>query len=99
MSGGLHCETEVVGCMLYPCQNGGTCINRVNGYTCMCPPPFTDPHCQTRVDECIPNPCLNGGMCTIGVDGYSCDCQPEFSGDHCEIKIDTIGTDAGTCIR
>ena len=30
-----------------PCQNGGTCIDQVNGYQCQCAPGYTDLQCQT----------------------------------------------------
>lgn len=35
-------------CASGPCQNGGSCINSINGYMCACPPGYTNKECQTR---------------------------------------------------
>ena len=34
-------------CASAPCQNGGTCVDQVNGYLCQCAPGYTDLQCQT----------------------------------------------------
>ena len=34
-------------CASGPCQNGGSCIDQVNGYQCQCSPGYTDLQCQT----------------------------------------------------
>ena len=34
-------------CASAPCQNGGTCVDQVNGYLCQCAPGYTDLECQT----------------------------------------------------
>ena len=33
---GSYCENDLNTCRSSPCQNGGTCINGVNGFTCTC---------------------------------------------------------------
>lgn len=33
---GQHCDLEKNECQSNPCQNGGTCVDRHNGYTCQC---------------------------------------------------------------
>ena len=38
-------------CQVKPCKNAGVCINRPNGYTCMCPPGAEGRQCQNS--ECI----------------------------------------------
>ena len=34
---GEHCELDYDDCEENKCQNGGQCIDAVNGYTCVCP--------------------------------------------------------------
>ena len=38
---GQNCSTNVDDCANHMCQNGGTCRDGVNKYTCQCPPEFT----------------------------------------------------------
>ena len=33
-------------CSASACMNGGTCIDRVNNYTCLCPSGFTGSNCD-----------------------------------------------------
>jgi len=49
---GDDCSVRAVGghCNLRKCKNGGTCVERLNGYDCICTPQFTGPHCG--VDKC-----------------------------------------------
>jgi hypothetical protein len=75
-------------CAPNPCQNGATCQNLANGFTCACPPGFTGATCQTNIDDCSGSPCLNGGACTDGVNSYSCACPPGFIGANCQTNID-----------
>jgi len=41
MLAGARCETDVDECASNPCENGGICEDRVNGYICRCPRGFT----------------------------------------------------------
>ena len=34
-------------CDSSPCENGGTCTDGINGYTCTCADGYTDTHCET----------------------------------------------------
>ena len=34
-------------CASNPCQNGGTCTDAVNGYSCACVAGYVDNECQT----------------------------------------------------
>ena len=70
-----------------PCENGGTCTDLVNAYSCACVPGFTDANCTTNIDECDPDSCENGGTCTDMVNAYSCLCILDFSGDTCDSKL------------
>ena len=56
-------------CTSNPCVNGGTCVDRVNGFNCSCGEGYSGDFCQIRLWEavCSPKVC-EGGMC---VDEYS----------------------------
>jgi len=76
-----HCSPD-------PCENGGTCENNSNSYTCQCQPGFTGDRCETQIDNCAAAPCQNGGVCTNGVNSYTCQCAPGYTGTNCESVID-----------
>ena len=40
-------ETDVNECASMPCQNNGTCIDDINGFTCNCTSAFTGAVCET----------------------------------------------------
>lgn len=59
------CDTEVDLCYSDPCANGGNCVRREGGYTCVCSPEFTGINCETRIDSlpaCATDHC-EGGSC------------------------------------
>ena len=41
--------TDINECDSNPCQNGGTCTDGVNGYTCGCADGYTGTHCETGI--------------------------------------------------
>ncbi|XP_072912069.1 fibulin-7 isoform X1 [Hemitrygon akajei] len=41
--------SEINECTSNPCQNGGTCVDAVNRYTCICPSLWTGSHCEYPV--------------------------------------------------
>lgn len=63
---GKNCEENIDDCPGNLCENGATCIDIINGYTCACPPRFTGEFCGEDVDECSirPSVCQNGATCT-----------------------------------
>jgi hypothetical protein len=85
-----------------PCENGGSCIDLVNAYTCDCAPGFSGFNCEINDDECAPTPCQNGGACTDGDNGYSCDCLEGFGGVDCETDYNECAfntcLNGGTCV-
>jgi len=37
--------TDTDECLSNPCENGGTCVNKINEFECVCPPPITGTTC------------------------------------------------------
>ncbi|XP_010605410.1 cubilin [Fukomys damarensis] len=74
-----------------PCQNGGTCLNLVNGFFCICPSEWEGPLCSTDVNECVtysgtPLSCQNGATCVNTAGSYSCTCRPDTYGPQCALR-------------
>lgn len=82
-------------CKSSPCQNGATCLNTGDYYSCICKEGFEGPHCQHDVDDCSPQPCLNGGRCVDGVNWFLCECAPGFAGPDCRINVNECAS--GPC--
>ncbi|XP_068719980.1 uncharacterized protein [Montipora capricornis] len=89
--------SDINECVPNPCANGGSCVDGVNNYSCICPVGYTGDLCETDIDECVPNPCANGGSCVDGVYNYSCICQVGYTGDLCETDIDECSTNSHNC--
>uniref|UniRef100_A0A3Q0SC79 Crumbs cell polarity complex component 2a n=1 Tax=Amphilophus citrinellus TaxID=61819 RepID=A0A3Q0SC79_AMPCI len=88
-----NCSVNIDECESEPCQNGGICEDKINGYTCTCPVGFLGELCEVNIDECESQPCQNGGWCEDGRATYTCHC-PEADGDelpwgghHCNLKL------------
>ncbi len=95
-------DTGIDDCDDDPCQNGGTCVDDVAGYTCICGAGFAGATCATNIDDCAPNPCLNSGTCIDGVASYTCTCATGFTGTTCATNIDDCAGEpcenGGTCV-
>uniref|UniRef100_A0A671FAB0 Fibulin-7 n=1 Tax=Rhinolophus ferrumequinum TaxID=59479 RepID=A0A671FAB0_RHIFE len=91
-----HC-TDISECSSQLCQNGGTCVEGVNQYKCICPPGRTGNRCQqqaqTDVNECElygqearPRLCMHACVNTPG--SYRCACPSGYrtlpDGKSCE---------------
>ena len=45
---GVNCDYNVNECASSPCQNGGTCVDGVNGYYCNCPTNYGGTNCEVE---------------------------------------------------
>lgn len=72
------------------CQNGGTCKEGPQNFTCVCPEGFTGPYCDQDVNECArkPNVCQNMATCVNNLGGYQCMCVNGWTGHDCSINVD-----------
>ncbi|XP_053397800.1 neurogenic locus notch homolog protein 1-like isoform X1 [Mercenaria mercenaria] len=94
--------TEIDECASNPCENGGTCVDALNSYSCNCVAGYMDTNCETDINECAGNPCQNGGTCTDGINSYTCACVAGFDGNDCENNINECSSNpcqnGGTCL-
>lgn len=74
---------------LSSCFNGGTCVDGINAFTCLCPPGFTGSYCQHDINECDSRPCLHGGTCQDSYGTYKCTCPQGYTGLNCQVRGDT----------
>nr|XP_033495310.1 cubilin [Epinephelus lanceolatus] len=105
----LESTVHRVSCSSNLCQNGGTCLNLLNSYHCVCPNNWAGPNCTTDVNECQVyagtfQGCQNGATCVNTPGSFTCSCSPEWSGTLCTVRFDdcrNAGQDLcvhGTCI-
>lgn len=97
-------------CESQPCQHGGTCLNLINGYHCLCPSNWEGNDCDVDVNECrnfagTDLGCQNGAACINKPGYYECLCRSGWFGLHCTRKAkDCSGGDFemcghGTCLK
>ncbi|XP_065070650.1 fibropellin-1-like isoform X7 [Rhopilema esculentum] len=98
---GYEC-LDIDECESSPCQNGGTCSNDINKYTCTCKAGFEGTNCQTDTNECASSPCQNGGTCVDGVNQYTCTCAAGYEGTLCQTDTNECASspcqNGGTCV-
>ena len=76
-----------------PCLFGGTCIDGLDDFMCICPAWYSGLTCSERIDPCLSHStCANNGSCLTNYDvkpfGYTCKCLPGFNGQMCEMNVD-----------
>ncbi|XP_024272991.1 protein crumbs homolog 2 [Oncorhynchus tshawytscha] len=86
---GILC-TAADQCLSSPCQNGGTCLDYMGNYTCLCPRwpvHYTGKECKELYDPCVYDaPCTNCTS-TLGTGVYTCHCLVGFAGTNCTLNI------------
>eukprot|EP00057_Strongylocentrotus_purpuratus_P020002 XP_011674476.1 PREDICTED: uncharacterized protein LOC754362 [Strongylocentrotus purpuratus] len=72
---------------LTPCQNGGTCVDKLRSYTCLCLEDYEGINCEKFIDLCNNESCENGGSCATVNRTTHCSCPDRFFGEFCELEI------------
>lgn len=80
-------------CSSNPCQNGGTCLNLLDAFHCICPDNWQGPSCNVDVNECqiyagTTQGCQNGATCVNTPGSFTCTCPAEWHGPHCTSHYD-----------
>ena len=85
-----RCQHLIDDCSDAPCQNGGTCVDEIEGFTCQCRPGYVGLQCEAEIDECQSNPCNPVGTeeCVDMDNMFKCKCRPGFVGQMCETNVD-----------
>ncbi|XP_072376666.1 protein jagged-2 [Diabrotica undecimpunctata] len=83
---GKYCHENINDCKINPCENGGTCVDKVNAFQCICIEGWEGALCSINTDDCSPNPCRNNGTCIDGVADFECDCNDGWKGKTCSLK-------------
>uniref|UniRef100_A0AAR2J0F1 Delta-like protein n=1 Tax=Pygocentrus nattereri TaxID=42514 RepID=A0AAR2J0F1_PYGNA len=92
---GTYCHENINDCESNPCQNGGTCIDKVNVYQCICADGWEGARCEINTDDCSLNPCLNKGTCQDLVNDFYCECRNGWKGKTCHSRESQC--DEATC--
>ncbi|KAK3912487.1 Protein jagged-1b [Frankliniella fusca] len=87
--------SDINDCKLNPCLNGGTCVDRVNSFQCICKEGWEGDTCAINRNDCEPNPCRNNGTCSDRVADFYCSCRDGWKGKTCSLR--NSHCDRGTC--
>ena len=94
--GAEHCKTcddgfdldennacvDIDDCASDPCQNGGTCTDKVNAFSCACASGYEGDTCVTDINECTTDTddCDVNADCANNVGSYTCTCMDGYHG-------------------
>ncbi|KAK9747061.1 EGF-like domain [Popillia japonica] len=83
---GKYCHENINDCKINPCENGGTCVDKVNAFQCICKEGWEGALCNINTDDCSPKPCQNNGSCIDKIADYQCECRNGWKGKTCQLK-------------
>ncbi|KAJ8412759.1 hypothetical protein AAFF_G00117100 [Aldrovandia affinis] len=92
---GTYCHENINDCESSPCQNGGTCIDKVRVYQCICADGWEGERCEIDIDDCGTSPCNNRGTCQDVVNDFYCECENGWKGKSCHSRESQC--DEATC--
>ncbi|XP_035205027.1 protocadherin-like wing polarity protein stan, partial [Stegodyphus dumicola] len=85
-----ECDTEVNLCYSNPCLEGGTCIRREGGFSCLCKEGYTGEKCEISLsnNSCSYRLCRADSQCVSSDVGISCrNCSAEtWTTKLCELR-------------
>ncbi|PIK43090.1 putative fibropellin-1 isoform X4 [Apostichopus japonicus] len=84
---GITCSEEIDECVSFPCRNGGSCNDHLNGYYCTCAEGYSGTTCQEDVAECQGSPCQHSGTCVEKFGSFLCECVIGFQGNVCQTEV------------
>nr|XP_054766885.1 sushi, von Willebrand factor type A, EGF and pentraxin domain-containing protein 1-like [Lytechinus pictus] len=87
-STGASMCVDIDECASLPCQQGASCVDGINSYTCLCREGYRGRLCADSILWCDSGPCVNGGSCVEEGDRFSCICALGYTGSVCETEID-----------
>lgn len=97
----LESLADINDCKVNPCENGGTCVDKVNAFQCICNEGWEGALCNIDTDDCNPTPCRNNGTCVDGIADFECECTNGWKGKTCSLKDShcdhTTCKNGGTC--
>ncbi|KAJ8952596.1 hypothetical protein NQ318_004143 [Aromia moschata] len=97
----MRLNVNINDCKINPCENGGTCVDKVNAFQCICIEGWEGALCSINTDDCAPNPCRNNGTCIDGIADFECECKNGWKGKTCSLKDShcdhTTCKNGGTC--
>ncbi|XP_014252915.1 protein jagged-1b isoform X2 [Cimex lectularius] len=94
---GKFCHENINDCKRNPCQNGGTCVDKINSFQCICREGWEGDLCTINTDDCNSNPCQHNGTCVDLTADFQCECKSGWKGKTCSLRHGHC--DFSTCLN
>ena len=66
-------KVDIDYCINQTCANNGTCVDRLDGFHCLCDRGYEGAMCDIETDECASGPCMNNATCHDLIGEYKYD--------------------------